>query len=286
MPASTSNVDLTHALRVAIRIAEAAGALLLDRSSQGFLIESKGVNGDVVTDLDVAAEKLILSGIGREFPDHQVIAEESGVSGGTGSEWTWIIDPLDGTNNLAIGLPVYAVGIVLCCNDVPMVTVLNEAVIKRTWWATRGRGAYGPEGKSIQRFAGQHDREQLLLAWTQGHDVKHDDPIAMALKLVLERDSHRVLQLWAPLIGWAMLARGDIDGIVGYHAGPLDLHAGVLLATEAGVEVVDFSGELFEDRHRKGEERSFVAARSAAMPRVLELLRRASEIEDVLPSIL
>ncbi|HEY5990140.1 MAG TPA: inositol monophosphatase, partial [Streptosporangiaceae bacterium] len=90
----------------------------------------------------------------------------------------------------------------------------------------------------------------------------------------------------APLVGWAMLARGDIDGIVGYRAGPLDLHPGVLLATEAGVQVVDFCGDPFEDRHRRGEPRDFLAARPDKIPRLLELMKRADELRKAAPSIL
>ncbi len=281
-----SSLDLIQARKIAIEAAEAAGQLLQNRSSGDFLVEAKGTKGDVVTTLDTAAEELIKSRILDRYPDHQIDAEESGVTGATNSSWTWLVDPLDGTNNILIGLPVCAVGITLCMNDIPVISVLHEPLTKRTWWASRGQGAYGPEGKKLKCFSRRVARNQFIFAWSQGYEVAHDDPIAIASKLVLDRYSRRVLQLWAPLISWAMLARGDIDGIVGYRAGPLDLHPGVLLATEAGIQVVDFFGEPFEERYKRREERNFLAAAPRAIPRLLELMQRAISLGDVVHSVL
>ena len=91
-------MDLEYARRVAIEAAEAAGAML--RESAGRLrVRPKGDSGDVVTDLDLAIEAVLINRVLGAFPTHRVIAEESGVHGS--GEWTWLIDPLDGTNNIA-----------------------------------------------------------------------------------------------------------------------------------------------------------------------------------------
>jgi myo-inositol-1(or 4)-monophosphatase len=83
-----------------------------------------------------------------------------------------------------------------------------------------------------------------------------------------------VLQLWAPLLAWAMLARGDIDGIVGYRAGMVDLPAGALLAQEAGIEIRALDGGRYEECvDAPGGERSFVAAHPRALPGLLSLLQ-------------
>src|SRR5581483_6649961 len=109
---------------VAVEAAEAAGALLRRGEREPLGIRPKGGHGDVVTELDLAAEKLILTRLRAEYPAHQIIAEESGVTGADGS-CVWLVDPLDGTNNVAIGLPVYSVGIALCQDRLPVMGVVH-----------------------------------------------------------------------------------------------------------------------------------------------------------------
>ncbi|MEE3921730.1 inositol monophosphatase family protein [Micromonospora sp. BRA006-A] len=121
---------------------------------------------------------------------------------------------------MAIGLPAYVVGIALCDNGSPVLGVVHDPVAGRTWSAVRGRGAFvhasGPAARPL-RAAQRPVPSAPVLAWTQGHEVRRDDSTARALKVVLDTSARRVLQLWAPLLSWVMLARGDIDGIVGYR---------------------------------------------------------------------
>ncbi|MGW0802841.1 inositol monophosphatase family protein [Nonomuraea sp. NPDC002799] len=270
-------MDLDHARTVAVEAAEAAGALLLEGMRGAVRVRAKGAAGDVVTDLDLASEKLLLERILTAYPSHTVIAEESGLVGAAGGEWTWLVDPLDGTNNVAIGLPAYVVGVALCRSGRPELGVVHEPVSAQTWSAVRGRGArVQPVGAaSGVRLAPAYAPRPHgpLLAWTQGYDVRRGDPAARALKTALELGARRVLQLWAPLLAWAMLARGDIDGIVGYRAEAVDLPAGALLAREAGIEIRALDGGPFEECFDgTAEDRSFVAAHPRALPALLSLL--------------
>ncbi|MFD0660102.1 inositol monophosphatase family protein [Thermocatellispora tengchongensis] len=191
-------MDLDHALRVAVEAAEAAGALLLDGvSGAGPRVRAKGGGGDVVTDLDMAAEKLILERLLTGFPGHRVIAEESGLAGAADGEWTWLVDPLDGTNNVAIGLPVYVVGLALCRDGAPVLGVVHEPVTGRTWSAVHGRGAVGPGGRRLSPPY-RPTAHGPTVAWTQGHGVRRGDPVAGAVRNALGLRARRVLQLWAP----------------------------------------------------------------------------------------
>ncbi|MEW9548544.1 inositol monophosphatase [Nonomuraea sp. NPDC050783] len=266
-------MDLDHARTVAVEAAEAAGALLREGTRTAVRTRAKGAAGDVVTDLDLASEKLLLERILTAYPSHSVIAEESGLVGAAGGEWTWLVDPLDGTNNVAIGLPAFVVGVALCRDGRPVVGVVHEPVSGQTWSAVLGRGARGSTGARLApRYA--PSPHGPLLAWTQGYDVARDDARGNALKQAIERAARRVLQLWAPLLSWAMLARGDIDGIVGYRAEAVDLPAGVLLAREAGIEIRALDGGPFEACiDAPAERRSFVAAHPRAIPGLLGLLR-------------
>ncbi|MFI6319075.1 inositol monophosphatase family protein [Nonomuraea sp. NPDC050556] len=266
-------MDLEHARRTAVDAAEAAGALLRAGTVAGFGVEAKGESGDVVTELDLASEKLLVERILTDYPAHSVIAEESGLLGAAESEWTWLVDPLDGTNNVAIGLPAYVVGLALCRSGRPVLGVVHDPVAGQTWSAVRGQGALGPSGVRLAP-AYRPSRHGPLLAWTQGYGVARADTGVISMKATLEVAARRVLQLWAPLLSWVMLARGDIDGIVGYHAEAVDLPAGALIAQEAGMEIRALDGGPFEERiDGTAEDRSFVAAHPDAIPLLLSLTR-------------
>ncbi|MFG1944458.1 inositol monophosphatase family protein [Nonomuraea sp. NPDC048826] len=265
-------MDLDHARAVAVEAAEAAGALLLDGTRGTVGVRPKGGAGDVVTDLDLASEKLLLDRILTAFPSHAVIAEESGMLGAAGGEWTWLVDPLDGTNNVSIGLPAYVVGLALCRAGRPLLGVVHDPVTARTWSAIRGCGALASSGARLTAPYRPAPHGPLL-AWTQGYAVSRKDARAGLLKSALELSARRVLQLWAPLLQWAMLARGDIDGIVGYRAEVIDLPAGALIAQEAGIEIRALDGGPFDDRiDGAADDRSFVAAHPKALPGLLALL--------------
>lgn len=265
--------DRAH--QVAIATAEAAGTLLRHAWRENIEVMAKGTAGDVTTELDVAAENLIVARLAETFPGHRIIAEESGLRGAADSYWTWLIDPLDGTNNVAIGLPAYVVGIALCADGIPVLGVVHDPVLGQTWSAVRGGGAHGPNGKPLRPASRRATR---ILAWTQGYSVARDDRTAGALKTALEAASHRLLQLWAPLLSWVMLSRGVIDGIVGYQPEEIDLPAGALIASEAGAVIRTLDGAPFTGRiGRPAEERSFVAGRPAAIGSLLDLVRTSRE---------
>ncbi|MCX5201848.1 inositol monophosphatase [Streptomyces sp. NBC_00237] len=261
--------------KVAVAAAEEAGDLLRGRYGQLRTITGKGSAGDVVTDLDLASERIVLDRIRRHFPTDRILSEEAGESAGQG-ERTWLVDPLDGSNNVAIGLCVYVVGVGLCLGERPVVGVVHEPVTHQTWHAVAGRGAHGPRG----RLTGPAPRLPAagpVVAWTQGYDVDRADPFAAALRGGLERRCRRVLQLWAPLVGWSLLARGSIDAFVGYRAEGVDLPAGALLAAEAGVELTTLDGSPFRPGFSgPGSGRSFVAGRGATLAYVLEEVARST----------
>ncbi|QPP10415.1 inositol monophosphatase [Streptomyces bathyalis] len=275
MGSGTDTGAYAYEQKVAVEAAEEAGALLSARFAKAHTVGSKGDGGDVVTDLDLAAEEVILARLRTHFPHERIVSEEAGLLEADGSR-TWLVDPLDGSNNVAIGLTAYAVGIALCVDGSPVVGVVHEPVTGRTWRAALGQGAWC----GTTRLGGP--RAQLprcgpVLAWTQGHSVSRSDVRAQALRGALELHSRRVLQLWAPLLGWTMLASGTIDGYLGYRAEAVDFPGGALLATEAGVEFRSLSGGPFRvgfDGPDSG--RSFVAARGEALAHLVDLASAAT----------
>ncbi|MGI5471521.1 inositol monophosphatase family protein [Streptomyces sp. CA-132043] len=250
--------DLDRERRIAMAAAEEAGALLAASFNSAHTVHAKA-GRDVVLDLDLAAEKIIVTRLREAFPDDRIVSEEAGSEGPQGGR-TWLVDPLDGTNNVAIGLPAYAVGIGLMDGGKPVLGVVHEPVTGSTFHAVAGRGAYGPAGR-LPGPASVLPESGPVVAWTQGYGVGRD-PTAARIRAELERESWRVLQLWAPLLGWVLLARGTIDAFVGYCAEGVDLPAGALLAAEAGAELRTLDGQVFTPEHTGPPEgRSFVAAR-------------------------
>lgn len=267
----SSKPDLTACRRAAVEAAEAAGRLVRSAFGSAIAVEAKGTTGDIVTSLDRAAEHLIIERLQSAFPSHRIVSEESGAMRGSTSPWTWLIDPLDGSNNIVVGLPVAAIGLTLCYDNQPVVSVVHEPFVSRTWSAEHGAGVWQADDRPLRRHPAIG--RQPVVAWTQGYDVSVHDRTASALRMTVQEYARRVLELWAPLCAWAMLARGDIEGIVGYRIGELDLHAGALIASMTGVEIRDFDGRLF-DAHFSGlaENRSLVAAVPERMGELLALI--------------
>jgi myo-inositol-1(or 4)-monophosphatase len=268
-------VDLEQARAVAVGAVEEAGRLLLAGVTGALDVRTKSTTGDVVTDLDLAAERVIVDAIRAAFPSHRIIAEESGLLDAADDSWVWLVDPLDGTNNVAIGLSNYVVGVALCHDGLPVLGVVHDPVRGESWSSVHGHGTLGPRGQVQPRYT---KPRHPVLAWAQGYEVGRDDDAARALRVALESSSRRVLQLWAPLLAWVMLARGDIDGFVGYRAEAIDLPAGSLIAREAGIVVRGFDGEPFDEHIDLPHDRSFVAGHPQAIPGLLEIVHSAERI--------
>jgi myo-inositol-1(or 4)-monophosphatase len=109
--------DLTVCRDVAVKAAEAAGHLVRSGFNSAITCESKGTTGDVVTSLDLGAEQLIVDCLHDAFPSHRIASEESGAARNSSGPWTWLVDPLDGSNNIVVGLPVVAIGLALCYDN-------------------------------------------------------------------------------------------------------------------------------------------------------------------------
>ncbi|KAA8884556.1 inositol monophosphatase [Nocardia colli] len=269
---------LDRAAGVAVAAAVEAGRAIRAGLLGALTVHAKDPTGDVVTDLDLQAEDIILRHVRRAFPGHRILAEESGALDSADDTWCWVIDPLDGTNNIAIGLPVCTVGIALCHNGTPVLGVVHEPIADRTWTAVRGRGAHGPNGP-LWHPTHRPAASAPVLAWLQGYPVTRADPAARALRLTLESASRRLIQLWSPLLCWVMLSNGDIDGFVGYRAGLVDLPAGALLARESGMHITDFEGAALDERlELPVGEVDFIAGSAEMMSDLTLLVKSAAGV--------
>lgn len=272
---NVADLDLAVYREVAVSTAEEAGRIIRGGFGESIDVDAKGQAGDVVTSLDKAAEALIVGRLQAAFPGHRIVSEEAGsVDGPAGAgPWTWLVDPMDGTNNIVVGLPVATVGLALCYEGRPVVGVVHEPFVRRTWSAELGGGAWRAGDRPLLRSP--PGGRKPVVAWSQGYRVTDADATALALRAALNRYARRVLELWAPLCCWAMLARGDIDGIVGYQVGELDLHAGALIASMTGVQIRGFDGRPFDPEFRGlAEDRCLVAAPPERIDELLAVVHR------------
>ncbi|CAH0118544.1 MULTISPECIES: inositol monophosphatase [unclassified Paenibacillus] len=259
---------LSHAKKIAIEAALAAARIAREKFGTALRMEEKGEYGDIVTEVDHLAEAEILRRIREYYPDHQISSEETGWTGAEG-DWLWLVDPLDGTNNYAIGLPVFGVSITLLYRKEPVLGVIVDSAMERLYVAEAGKGAESGGMRFAVRPTARADLRKMTVGWIQGHQVQKEAG-ALRLRTVLDASCKRVLRLWAPTMLWCMLARGDIDGIVLYNSEGDDLYAGVLLAKEAGVAVMDFSGEPFAGMN---SEPYIIACRPQHAETFLKLVR-------------
>lgn len=227
---------------LAERVIRKAGVVAKEHFDQITCAEEKGIFGDVVTEVDHEAERMICDEISISFPDHEIHSEERGHNGQK-SDWLWMIDPLDGTNNFAIGLPIFSVSITLMYRLEPVLGVIYEPLVDRLFVTSRGNGAScNLNPMKVQKKEHIH---KGTIGWIQGHQVQNEEK-AVRLRQHLDVRFKRMMRLWAPTLQWCMLAKGDIDGIVLYNSEGDDLYSGILMAKEAGAIVMDFEGIPFE----------------------------------------
>lgn len=258
-------IDLAR--QVAGNAAARAGGLARNRFSGDLLITAKGDRGDLVTDLDHEAERIIIDCITEKFPEHRIVSEECGEIAGS-AEWTWLLDPLDGTNNVALGLPLFGVCVTLCHDGIPKISAVYAGHKDATYVAVQGHGVMR-DGTAPVRIVGSTEPCRTTVSWIQGYGVCPDDPVPHRALAGLRGKFKRILQLWAPTVDWALLVEGRIGAVVCYQNEVEDLMGGILAAVEAGAVLTDFSGRAVVDPTQVSG--LVVAAPSALGPVVMAL---------------
>lgn len=232
---------LNMAKELAISAAYEAGRLTRERFGTLDHYDEKDDHGDIVTEVDHLAESIILNKIQRVFPKHKIRSEEYGEND-LQSEWMWLVDPLDGTNNFAVGLPLFGISITLLYERNPVLAVIYEPMTDRLYVSSIGEGATcNTQPVTINRAC---EFTKARVGWIQGHAVQNDQR-AVKLRHYIDVNTKRMMRLWAPTLQWCMLARGDLDGIIVYNSEGEDLYSGLLMVKEAGGVIIDYDGKPF-----------------------------------------
>jgi len=259
-------------LQTAVRASRGAGGKLLEFFGTADLdVRAKG-DYDFVSRADHESEAYILGEIRRDFPDHRILAEESGNSGsaaagGEESEFQWVIDPLDGTSNFLQGLPYWAISIGCRRGSEMVAAVILDPFDDRLFSATRGGGAF-------------LDGQRLSISQRPGLDgaflaTGYPFKARRALDTYLDvfRDvflrSRAIRRCGAAALDLAYTAAGVYDGFFEFRLAPWDLAAGSLLVQEAGGVVTDLDGGV--DYLAGG---NVIAGPGSLQAELLELVRR------------
>lgn len=198
---------------------------------------------DLVTEADIASEKAIIESIRERFPDHECLAEESGLNRAAPSAFQWIIDPLDGTTNFTHQIPIFCTSIAFAAHGETLVGVVLNPVSGELFTAVRGRGAC-LNGRPI-RVSEEKNLSESLLVTGFPYDIRQDAGPALArLKNCLEA-AQGVRRLGSAALDLCFLACGRFEGFWEENLKPWDTAAGTLIAEEAGARVTDFSGEPY-----------------------------------------
>jgi len=224
-------------------IAREAGALLIHHFHQGLKIEYKG-EADLVTAADRASEALIRERIKKQFPSHDVLGEEQGLSD-QGSDYRWYVDPLDGTTNFAHGYPVFCVSIALeqRASNARVAAVIYDPTRDELFTAEQGKGAQ-LNGKPIHVSKAAQLKECLVATGFPSHK-RHQNPNIHFYHQITLR-THGVRRAGSAALDLCYVACGRFDGFWEFNLNPWDTAAGVLIVEEAGGKVTRFDGAPFQ----------------------------------------
>ena len=222
------------ALSVCETAARRAGELAASRFRTEKEINFKG-RANVVTDVDLACERLILDYVGEEFPDFGVLSEESAPVPGA-SPYTWVVDPIDGTRNFAEGIPHFCVVVAIADGDTVVAGATYDPVRDELFAAQRGHGAT-LNGEPIS-VSDRTDIGEAVLGFDLGYNFEQAGKLLeMASSMWPKAQGYRLMGSSALSIAYA--ACGRIDLYFHHSLSPWDIASGILLNQEAGGQVLD-----------------------------------------------
>jgi myo-inositol-1(or 4)-monophosphatase len=230
-------------LNTAVKAARAAGSII-NRAALDLDVLKIGTKGpnDFVSEVDRAAENAIIEILLDAYPGHAILAEESGREhGAKHSEYTWIIDPLDGTTNFLHGFPVYAVSIGLAFRGKVEQGVVYDPTRNDLFFASKGRGAFLNDRRL--RVSRRTRIADALIG--TGFPFRKGDNFKRYVKMFEEvmQNCAGLRRPGAAALDLCYVAAGYYDGFFETGLNPWDIAAGSLIITEAGGLIGNFTGE-------------------------------------------
>jgi myo-inositol-1(or 4)-monophosphatase len=257
---------ITDFMELAEKCAVKAGLMLKKNAHKPHSISFKS-RKNLLTEMDRKSEHVIIKMIKKSYPAHAVISEESGKSGNQGSDYRWVIDPLDGTTNYAHCFNFFSVSIGLMKNHEIITGVVYDPMRDELFSAGKGLGAY-LNNKSIKVSNVKTIGAGLLstgFPYRLGKAMKKN--IAYFTSFVMRAQAIR--RPGSAALDLCYVASGRFDGFWEMELNPWDTAAGALIVKEAGGTVTDFSGKSFSPFMKQ-----IIASNSIIHKSMLRILRR------------
>jgi myo-inositol-1(or 4)-monophosphatase len=222
-----------------------AGQLLRERFGQVQQVRRKENVSSIVTEVDLASEALILSRIRKEFPDHNIVAEESGLEN-RGSRWTWVVDPLDGTSNYAAGIPWYGVMVAVLQESTPVLGAMYLPHEDTLYLAETGQGATR-DGQPIH-VSRSDQLAEVLLAYAVDSCRDPDQTRRQVQGFGRLLNLVRNVRTTNCLVDFALTADGRLGGCINHSTKIWDIAAPTLIIEEAGGRMTATNGTSLDFR--------------------------------------
>jgi myo-inositol-1(or 4)-monophosphatase len=240
----------------------------IKKESTGFDIsktENKGLH-DFVSYVDKESERMLVKRLAVILPEAGFLAEE-GTSSKTGTEYCWVIDPLDGTTNFLHGLHPYAISIALTKDNVPVAGVVHEVEGNETFTAWTGGGAW-LNGSRINVSSAKKVSDSLIATGFPYNNFSRLEKYMSCLSYFCMA-SHGIRRLGSAAVDLSYVACGRFEAFYEYDLKLWDVAAGIIIVREAGGKVSDFSGK---EGNLTGHE--IIAANSFVFPEFLEIVSK------------
>lgn len=259
-------------LQSAEKAAREAGKYILSNLGKTKHISFKSKESNLVTEVDKKSEEIIIESLLKDFPDFDILAEESGASSTKNSEFMWVIDPLDGTTNFAHGLPIFSVSIGLIKGSEVIAGVVYDPTRDQLFSAEKGKGAY-LNGKKLSVSKTKEINKALLVTGFP-YNVEENPDFCFERFIVMTKNSRAVRRLGSAALDFAYVAAGIFDGFWEVKLNPWDIAAGLLLVKEAGGKVTNFKGEESDIFNPQ-----ILASNGHIHEKMIELLEFAAQIQ-------
>lgn len=253
-------IDLSSTLEFTKKLALKTGLMTLKARETKFKVNFKSAN-NLVTEVDLAAEKMITSAIEKKFPTHNILGEEDGQKA-KNSDYDWIIDPIDGTTNFAHGHPYYSISIALYYKHKPLIGVVYSPCLKELFWASKNGGAYLNNKKISVSKVNKLTNNLSCTGFPPHH---REDNLKYLGKMLSVAQAVR--RCGAATLDFCYVACGRYDTFweIGLH--PWDIAAGRLIIEEAGGKLT----QLDNSPIKPFEQQAILATNSVLHKPVLDL---------------
>ncbi len=234
-------MDIQHICNQTIELSKIVGNFIRIEKAKitEEIIESKGIH-NYVTYVDKTAERMLVDGLKTILPESDFIVEE-GTSNENGAEYTWIVDPLDGTTNFIHGLPPFAISIALRRKDKIIIGIIYEIIADECFYAYENSKAY-LNGKEIKVSTREKVSDSLIATGFPYYDYGQLPQFMKTLEFFM-RNSHGIRRIGSAATDLAYVACGRFEAFYEYGLSPWDVAAGAFIVEQAGGKVCDFSGK-------------------------------------------